>query len=413
MKKIHYHSHAGFFSGAENMLVNFFSSLEVTSNFDISFSYVYSKKYEAGLIERVGNIPPTYPISSPSSLNWTKFIPGYPHLIVRSFGFIVRTMFLIPLFAYEMFVLYRLFSGIRPDILHINNSGYPSSTSARIAAISAKLAKVPSIIMVVNNMALDYKRPSRLVDFPLDKLVAYSVTQFITGSQAAGVKLKNVLNLNDDKHQAIHNGVSLLDRTETPSEVRCRLGLKDFNGTVFGVVAMLKPNKGHRILLESVSKIIRQDPKASNKIKILIEGEGPLLNELGLLINNLGLSNHCVLVGREKHIVNFMSFIDVLILPSIEYEDFPNVVIEAMGLGKPVIASLLAGTPEQVVDGVSGILVEPGNSNELSLAIVKMCSNKNTLLKMGLAGRSIFQNKFTSKIAVERYVKLYKTLSSN
>jgi len=108
-----------------------------------------------------------------------------------------------------------------------------------------------------------------------------------------------------------------------------------------------------------------------------------------------------------------MSFIDVLILPSIEYEDFPNVVIEAMGLGKPVIASLLAGTPEQVVDGVSGILVEPGNINELSLAIVKMCSNKNTLLKMGLAGRSIFQKKFTSEIAVERYVKLYKTLSSN
>jgi glycosyltransferase involved in cell wall biosynthesis len=413
MKKIHYHTHAAFFSGAENMLVNFFSSSEVTSNFDISFSYVYSEKYEAGLIERVSAIPPTYPISSPSSLNWTKFIPGYPHLIVRSFGFIVRTMLLIPLFAYEMFVLYRLFRGIRPDILHINNSGYPSSTSARIAAVSAKFAKVPSIIMVVNNMAVDYRRPSRLVDFPLDKLVSYSVTQFITGSEAAGTKLKNVLNLKSHKHQAIHNGISLSNTSETSSEVRDRLGLRDFNGIIFGVVSVLKPNKGHRILLESVSEIIKQDPNTSNKIKILIEGEGPILNELELLIHKLSLSHYCILIGRERNIVNFMSFIDVLILPSIEYEDFPNVVIEAMGLGKPVIASRLAGTPEQVIDGLSGTLVEPGNRTELSSAIIKMCSNKKNLLEMGFEGRSIFQNKFTSKIAVERYINLYKKLTLN
>ena len=58
MKKIHYHSHAAFFSGAENMLVNFFSSPEINSDFSISFSYVYSKKYEAGLKKKVQSIPP-------------------------------------------------------------------------------------------------------------------------------------------------------------------------------------------------------------------------------------------------------------------------------------------------------------------------------------------------------------------
>jgi glycosyltransferase involved in cell wall biosynthesis len=408
MKKIHYHSHAGFFSGAENMLVNFFSHPEITDNYNVSFSYVYSKKYEDGLMRRVKSIPASYRVNSPSSFN---YMSGRAGLIARLFRFILRSATLVPFFIYESVILYRLFRKIDPDVVHINNSGYPSSTSARIAAISAKLARVPCILMIVNNMAVDYRRPSRLLDFPLDKLVAYSVDKFITGSCAAGEQLKRVLRLKEDKHRAIHNGVIVPDISETKYEVKTRLGLDDFNGVFFGVVSMLKPNKGHKILLESISQIVEQDVDAASKIKILIEGDGPMFNELQSLIYRLNLSNNCILVGHEKNIVDFMSFIDVLILPSIEYEDFPNVVIEAMSLGKPVISSALAGTPEQVVSGLSGILVEPGSSKDLALAIVKMYSNYDMIAKMGAEGKRLFENNFTAKIAVNKYLKLYRELS--
>jgi glycosyltransferase involved in cell wall biosynthesis len=409
-KKLHYHSHAAFFSGAENMLSNFFLSSEISNEYDISFSYVYSKDYEMGLRSKVNPIFPIYQIKSPSSLNFIKFSSKYPHFLVRILRFLIRSLVVCPFFIYEVIMLYKIFRSIGPDIIHINNSGYPSSLSCRIASVSAKLAGIPCVLMVVNNMAVDYMRPSRLFDFPLDMLVSRFVTQFITGSDLAGKQLKKVLKLKDFKHQTMHNGISFSKTSETNSEVRKRLGLDGYTGIIFGVVAILKPNKGHKILLESINNIVEAGTLKSSEFKVLIEGRGPMLNELKKLIDELGLSDYCILVGVEKNIVNFMSFIDVLIFPSIEYEDFPNVIIEAMGLGKPVISSILAGTSEQVIDGSTGILVEPRDSKSLELAIVKMCSDRNMLIKMGMEGKVIFDKKFTAKVAIKRYLKLYKAL---
>ena len=410
MKKIHYHSHAAFFSGAENMLANFFLSSEISDEYDISFSYVYSKEYEIGLRSRVNLTFPIYPLNFPSSLNFIKILPKRSYFATQALEFFIRSIVVFPIFIYEVIVLYKIFRNIRPDILHINNSGYPSSLSARAASVSAKLARIPCVLMVVNNMAVDYKRLSRLFDFPLDSLVARSVTKFITGSTAAGKQLKKVLKLKDFKHQTLNNGISFPAITETNSEVRRRMGLDSYQGVVFGVVAILKPNKGHKVLLESMSKIAQSGIINSSEIKILIEGRGPMFDELKMLIHDLDLSDYCVLIGCEKNIVNFMSFIDVLILPSIEYEDFPNVIIEAMGLGKPVISSILAGTPEQVVDGLSGILVEPRDSKELELAITKMCLDRNMLIKMGIEGKAIFDKRFTAKVSIKKYLSLYKEL---
>ena len=71
---------------------------------------------------------------------------------------------------------------------------------------------------------------------------------------------------------------------------------------IFGVVAILKPNKGHKVLLESISKIVQSGKIESSEFKILIEGGGPMLNELKMLIHKLDLSNYCVLIGHEKNI---------------------------------------------------------------------------------------------------------------
>ena len=85
------------------------------------------------------------------------------------------------------------FLGESPDVLHINNGGYPAALSARAAAIAGRLAGVDKIIMVVNNMAVDYHRLSRRFDYPFDRLVVRSVDRFITGSEAASRRLSAVL----------------------------------------------------------------------------------------------------------------------------------------------------------------------------------------------------------------------------
>ena len=108
-----------------------------------------------------------------------------------------------------------------------------------------------------------------------------------------------------------------------------------------------------------------------------------------------------------------MSALDVLILPSVQDEDFPNVISEAMALGKPVIASRLAGTPEQVLDGDTGLLVDPYDVQQLAGAILQLASNPNLRESMGLAALQRFGNHFTSQIALSNYAKLYAEIIEN
>ena len=115
-------------------------------------------------------------------------------------------------------------------------------------------------------------------------------------------------------------------------------------------------------------------------------------------------------MGQETNVVNFMTALDVLILPSVEAEDFPNVVLEAMALGKPVIASRLAGTPEQVVDGETGYLVEPRSVSGLVKAIERTIDEPSARIAMGLAAEQRFHNNFTDSIALKKYCTMYHKL---
>jgi glycosyltransferase involved in cell wall biosynthesis len=105
-----------------------------------------------------------------------------------------------------------------------------------------------------------------------------------------------------------------------------------------------------------------------------------------------------------------MTALDVLILPSVQDEDFPNVILEAMSLAKPVIASRLAGTPEQVIEGVTGLLVGPRNVAQLGEAILQLIDNTSTRSSMGYAGLRRFNSYFTSQIALDNYSNLYTAL---
>lgn len=409
-KKIHYHSDCAFFAGCENMLVNFWSSPELRRQFEVSLSYRDSNRYTAGLNQRVPINFPVYPMRFPDFADPEIFPEQWPLLAKRIVLLCMRLALTLPLLWYELWALRGLFSHVRPDVVHINCGGYPAALSARAAVFAARLAKVPSVVMVVNNQAVDYSRPSRWLSYPMDRLIARLVSRFVTGSKSAAIQLKKVLRLNKVKCQALHNGIALRNITETPEETRKRFGLDKFEGIVFGVVAILRPNKGHLVLLEAMVKLMGAAHNIVPTIKILIEGDGPLRNELQEFVAKNRLSEHCIFVGEEENVMNFMALLDVLILPSIDQEDFPNVILEAMGLEKPVIASRLAGTPEQLVDGETGLLVAPRDADQLAAAISRLSLDEQLRLRMGQAGLRRFQKLFTAEVAVRNYISLYQSL---
>ena len=391
------------------MLANFFNSSEINGSYQLSFSYRANEAYRRGLEARAVCDFAVYPLRFPELGGLWKTQKRLTNRASVFMTAIARQVLHYPLFLYEVIVLFLLLRKVSPDILHINNGGYPAALSARAAAVAGKWAGVGRILMVVNNLAVPYDRPSRWLDFPLDRLVANAVDVFITGSSAASARLTDVLNLPSSKRLAIHNGIRVRAGSETVGETRDRLGLTCFPGVVFGVVALLEPRKGHRVLLDAVA-MLHQSQSLTTQVRFLIEGHGPLRDELEAFATHLGVTQLVKFIGDEDNVVNFMNCLDVLVLPSIRDEDFPNVILEAMALGKPVIASRLAGIPEQVSMDVNGFLVEPGNARELSDAIGKLTANPSVRQTMGRASSQRFNDHFSSDIALKNYNKLYSSL---
>lgn len=390
------------------MLANLWSSPVMQTEFTISFSYRDSAPYREGVRARMSGDVSLYPLAFPDPSSVLP-APASPRSLRRIVRLLSRVLFTGPLLLYEVTRLVRLFRRLSPDLVHINNGGYPAALSPRAAAIAAFVARVPSI-MVVNNLALGYDHPERWAGYPLDRLVACSVGCFTTGSIAAAEKLQRVLRLPSSRCRPIQTGVSMRNPSERVEETRKRLDLEGFGGLLFAAVGVLEPRKGHHVLLEALRRVQECQPESMRDIRVVIAGQGPLEESLRQRIAEAGLEKHCVLIGQEPNIANLFAVVDVLIAPSVGYEDFPNVILEAMGSGKAVIASRVAGAVEQVVDGETGLLVTPGNSDELAEAVCHLCQNRNLLSELGRNGLRRFQGLFTAERAVGRYLELYRSL---
>jgi glycosyltransferase involved in cell wall biosynthesis len=103
---------------------------------------------------------------------------------------------------------------------------------------------------------------------------------------------------------------------------------------------------------------------------------------------------------------------DISVISSLN-EGFSNTIIESMARGKPVIATNSGGTAEAVVDGFTGILVEPGNSKALAQAMIKLLDDTSLMERLGRQARENVERHFTIETMMERIESLYKTLLAN
>ena len=408
MLKVHFHSDCGYFAGCENMLPPLFSELSKNQEFQTTFSYRYSYKYEQGLRKKVERKFSEYPrnyLDLGERSKYPAWLPAFLGWLFLRFWIVVGLPILL---VYQIFDLYLLLRKLRPDVLHVNNGGYPAATSARAAIIAGKLCGIPLKIMVVNNLAQDYKSIYRFMDYPLDRLVSIFTDVFVTGSQSAMLKLRSVLGLPERKTLVIPNGIigpTSYSVYSTPEYKNYRT----FTGVTFSIIAELVPRKGHIYLLEAV-KMLR-DSEVINRMdfKLLVVGEGPLYSELNKYTLENKLEELVFFEGYLDDIFEILERTDVVILPSIGYEDFPYVVLEGMSMAKPIIGSFVAGIPEQIDHQVTGLLVSPKNVMELARAIEVLHTQPLTRKIFGTKGREKFLASFTSKIAVEKYCQLYRS----
>jgi len=172
----------------------------------------------------------------------------------------------------------------------------------------------------------------------------------------------------------IPNGVDL-SRFDSCSreDARQRLGIDNEEKAIL-CVANLRAEKGHEYLVEAMREVVERYSEA----RLFIVGKGPQMSKIQSLVSNHGLQQNVILTGfiSPDEIPGYMVAADIFVLPSLS-EGFPNVLLEAMAAGLPIVATSVGGIPEIVTDGENGFLVEPGNSQQLAGKILFLFENED------------------------------------
>lgn len=174
--------------------------------------------------------------------------------------------------------------------------------------------------------------------------------------------------------------------------------------TVIGFLGRLTDQKGLPYLLSAAAEIGRVHPE----VLFLIVGDGELGPQLREHARRERLTN-VIFTGYQRDVPRFLSLFDIFVLPSL-WEGLPVAVVEAMAAGKPVVATRVGGTPEAVVDGSTGYIVEPRSVPQLVDRLGKLIRDRDLRQQMGRAGREQAKENFSASTMVRRTEELYLEL---
>lgn len=165
---------------------------------------------------------------------------------------------------------------------------------------------------------------------------------------------------------------------------------------VLGAVGSLIARKSVDHLLQAAATLLEKDGLS---VHLLIVGDGPLRGKLEKLAAELGLADHVTFAGFQKAVFPWIAAMDILVLSS-PREGLPRVILEAMLLGKPVVASRAIGTRELVVDGETGLLYDYGDIEALTARLKELLADEGKRSAMGAAGRK----RVLAEYSIARYV---------
>jgi len=216
--------------------------------------------------------------------------------------------------------------------------------------------------------------------------------------------------LEPDKISVIYNGVRVDEygscKKADEAQLRREFHLPE-SVPVVGMIGELNERKGHLYLFRAAEKILKKHPG----VHFLIVGEGDAEEELKGMVRSLGLSGRVRFSGFREDIPDLLNVVDVVVLPSLN-EGIPNILMEAMAAGRAVVASSVSGTPELVVDGVTGFLVPPRDSDALVQKISCLMDSEPLRGKMGKEGRERILEKFTFERMLDEYELLFQEVVS-
>ncbi len=187
-----------------------------------------------------------------------------------------------------------------------------------------------------------------------------------------------------------------------------RYPLPENASPVLGNVGMFEERKGQTVLLEAVSKLVKD---CFPDLHLILVGEGPDEQMLKDRVREMGLDDNVTFFPFTREPMYVFERIDILVLSSLYKEGLPNVLLEAMSMNVPVISSKMAGVPEIIKDGKTGYMVEPGKSGQLAGAISKLWSDRAAYKKISRNGRKLMEESFDKEVQFAEFLEYFHRIT--
>jgi len=278
---------------------------------------------------------------------------------------------------------------------------------------SLPLCKILKIPYTVTTYALDVLNPqvSKFRTMVM-KLVLKNAKKIISISNyTRGILLE--LGISKENIEVIPLGVNYerFDADIDYSDIIKKHTIQD-KKVILTVSTLIYSYKGHDKVIKSLPKVLEKVPN----VVYLIVGEGPLRKSLEKIVEELKLENHVIFAGFVPHedvaLLKYYKACDVFIMPSGgdekkgHVEGFGLVYLEANACGKPVIGGRCGGTLDAIVDGETGLLVNPSDIDEIAEALIKILTDESYAHRLGMNGRKRVENDFDWKIIAKKTIKV-------
>jgi glycosyltransferase involved in cell wall biosynthesis len=263
-----------------------------------------------------------------------------------------------------------------------------ASLYGRLAAI---LARVPIVIGTEVNI-YERKRRSHAI---AERLLMAGTDRIVVSAESVRDFYIAQVHADPAKVEVIYNAVDFAQGEATTSrdEMRKALGVPA-DARVAGVIARLTEQKGHRFLFDALATA-----PALADVHVLLIGGGDLQDDLVRRAESLGLSQRVHFLGPRRDLGNLLGAMDVFVMPSL-WEGLPLSLVLAMGAAVPVVATAVAGIPEVVEDGRTGLLVPAGDAAALGVALSRVFTDGALRDRMARDGKASVLPRF----GVDKYV---------
>ena len=299
--------------------------------------------------------------------------------------------------------VYRILSRGHYDIVQSH-----TSIGGVIGRLAGWAARTPVVLWTVHGLGAHAGHPvwKRALRRTVESMLDWFTEHYVAVSEDLREQGVRAGIYRADKVTVIPNGLQAdhLPAMFDSAAKRKALGIPE-DSPVIGTITRLEPQKANEVFVRAVAHIIRRVPK----LVTLIAGDGPQRKELEDLVAHLGLTGHVRFLGWRGDAVELLGALDIFCMSS-RWEGCPMVLLEAMAMERPVVATDIGGVREIVVNAETGLLVKPEDPEALAEAVLRLLDANAERGKMGAAGRRRVEQHFGADGMLAAYARLYRDL---